>query len=184
MISAVIHPYVNSMFASKSYLVNSRALVDVGDYHNEYASVNSVLLTHCHFDHIYGLNNLLDHTNGINVYTNECGKRMLLDEKLNLSKYNGSPFAFSRPDCIRVIQDGEEVCIGKEVYAKAVFTPGHCPSCVTWIIADAVFTGDSYIPGLKTVTNLPHGNKLLARQSEKLIQEISQGRAIYPGHKI
>ena len=66
--------------------------------------------------------------------------------------------------------------------AKAVFTPGHSPCCVTWIIGDAVFTGDSYIPGVKTVANIPHSDKLMAAQSESAIRQLAEHRAIYPGH--
>ncbi len=88
------------------------------------------------------------------------------------------------PDRIRVIEDGEEITLNDGFSAKAVFTPGHNPSCITWVIGDAVFSGDSYIPGVKTVTNLPGADKSEASRSEILLQNLAEGKCIYPGHKI
>ncbi len=64
----------------------------------------------------------------------------------------------------------------------AVFTPGHSPCCVTWVLDDMMFTGDSYIPGVKTVTNLPHCDKKQAACSEILIKKLAEHRTVYPGH--
>jgi len=47
---------------------------------------------------------------------------------------------------------------------------------------DVLFTGDSYIPGVKTVTNFPLSDKALAQESESLIRQLQQGRSLYSGH--
>lgn len=59
-------------------------------------------------------------------------------------------------------------------------TPGHNPSCLTFMIDQMIFSGDSYIPGVKTVTNLPGGNRAQAEESIRKI--LSFGGTIYPGH--
>lgn len=143
-----------------------------------------VLLTHAHFDHIYGLNELCVLFPMVKVYTNEYGRDMLLNSKKNMSFYHEKPFIFMYPENIVTVKDGDELICGDNLIAKAVFTSGHNPSCITWLIDDSVFTGDSYIPGIKTVTNLPGGNKIEAEQSIKLIKDISSGKKIYPGHKL
>ena len=86
----------------------------------------------------------------------------------------------------RPIVFGQRTNVGMfdEVTAQAVFTPGHSPSCVTWVVDDTVFTGDSYIPGIKTVTIFPHADKALVYQSEALILDLLKHRTIYPGHSI
>lgn len=178
----LIESHVNSLFNSVSYRV-SNVIIDPGDVWN-FEGVDFVLLTHAHFDHIYGLNRLLQLNPHTRVFTNEDGKIMLADAKRNLSRYYDSNFVFDFPEAVSVVSDGEVVALESGLSAKAVFTPGHNPSCITWIIGDALFTGDALIPGLKTVTNLPKGKKADAAASEALILSLARTKTIYPGHKI
>lgn len=178
-----INYYINSFFSSVSYRIYN-LLVDPGDEWEGFKDVEAVLLTHAHFDHIYGLNRLLELNPEATVYTNEAGREMLLNAKKNLSQYHETPFVFEYADRIVVVNDDDEVGLGDDIKAKAVFTPGHSPNCITWIVGDKLFTGDSYIPGVKTVTNLPGCDKTLAKESERLINKLAEGRTIYPGHKV
>lgn len=177
------HFYTNSFCTSVCYRIKD-CVIDPGDVWKGFDNVSTVLLTHAHFDHIYGLNELLKISPSAKVNTNEAGREMLLDARKNLSFYHETPFEFEHPDSIVIVNDGTEVNLGDGLIAKAVFTPGHNPSCITWIIDDAIFTGDSYIPGIKTVTNLPKGNKSQAIESEALIKSLAIGKTIYPGHKV
>lgn len=181
---------VNSFFSSRTYLIEapeSIFLIDCGDIEpicDMAGSISAVLLTHSHFDHIYGLNDLLHISPDIKVFTNNYGRQMLLDPKKNLSTYHDKPFTFLHHDNIVIVKDGEELEIADGITAKAIFTPGHNQSCITWHIGDRLFTGDSLIPGIKTVTNLPGGNVQLAKESEhKIMQILSEGNfEICPGH--
>lgn len=191
-----IETIVNSWYNSTSNLIfpedsNECWVVDIGDTENITRKINirasklsGILLTHGHFDHIYGINELISIYPEAIILTNGTGKEMLLDSRKNMSYYHNTPLSLIKPKGIRLVCDGEEVEMGGGVKARAVFTPGHNPSCITWVVGDAVFTGDSLIPGLKTVTNLPGGDKALAAESEKIIMELAKGRTIYPGHKI
>lgn len=173
----------NSLFNSLSYSINA-VLIDSGDEWDRSVDVDIVLLTHSHFDHIYGLNRIIEFNPNVWIYTNESGREMLLNARKNLSFYHEIPFVISDPSRIVTVEDGEEIQIGEGLTAKAIFTPGHNPSCITWLIDDCLFTGDSYIPGLKTITNLPGGNKQQAEESIALIKQLAVGRTIYPGHKV
>ena len=176
--------FVNSLFNSVSYLIDGKLLIDPGDWHDEYARVTAVLLTHAHFDHIYGLNRMAEMNPSLKVFTNDAGKEALLSDKKNLSRYHDTSFVFEHPENIMTVADGETVPVFNELRAKAYITPGHNPGCITWAIGDAVFTGDAYIPGIKTVTNLPGADKALAAQSELSILKLAEGKQIFPGHKI
>lgn len=175
---------VNDCFSSVSYVIADHILIDPGDIKPSFGQIDIVLLTHAHFDHIYGLNELLSLSHEVKVYTNSTGKEMLLNAKKNLSFYHETPFVFEHPEQIVVVEDGDQINLGNDFTAKAVFTPGHNPSCITWVIGDSLFTGDAYIPGLKTVTNLPGGNRLQSEESLKLIKQLAKDRTIYPGHLI
>ena len=82
------------------------------------------------------------------------------------------------------MNDGDDIELSDDIKAKVVATPGHHPSCLTFIIGDDIFTGDSYIPGVKVVTNLPKGNKKQAEESIEKILSLSEGKTIYPGHQV
>jgi glyoxylase-like metal-dependent hydrolase (beta-lactamase superfamily II) len=184
-----IRQIVNSVYSSCSYVLTQDKqswLVDCGDVDQILPLVEGklqgVLLTHAHFDHIYGLNNLVSLFPGLTVYTIMAGFNGLLSDKLNFSRYYGDPFIFDSPDSVKLVRDGECISLFEGVEIKAVATPGHSPGCVTWVTEDAIFTGDSYIPGVKTVANLPHSDKELALKSEALIRDMVENRSIYPGH--
>lgn len=174
---------VNSIFNSISYRVGN-ILIDPGDEWEGFENVAAVLLTHAHFDHIYGLNRVVELNPNVMVYTNAAGQDALFSDKLNMSRYHEVPFSFQYEDKILNVENEEEIntCVG--LTARAYYTPGHNPSCITWVIGDCIFTGDSYIPGIKIVTNLPFGDKVFAANSEEFIKQLSIGRQIFPGHKI
>lgn len=180
---------VNTLFSSCTYVImqgKSAWLVDCGDVEEILplldAPLRGVLLTHTHFDHIYGLNRLLKVFPEMLIFTNEAGKEGLLNDKLNLSRYHEEPFVLDSPENIRVVEDGQLIELFDGVNVQAVYTPGHSTTCVTWLMDDAIFTGDSYIPGVKTVTIFPHAEKQLVAQSEETIRRLAVNRNIFPGH--
>lgn len=184
-----IHQIVNSIFNSCSYVLTQDKqswLVDCGDVDQILPLIDGklqgVLLTHAHFDHIYGLNSLESLFPGVPVYTVMAGLNGLMSDKLNFSRYYGEPFIFDSPDNVKLVNDGDSISLFYGVEIKAVATPGHSPGCVTWLTSNAIFTGDSYIPGVKTVANLPHSDKDLALKNEALIRQMVENRSIYPGH--
>lgn len=66
-----------------------------------------------------------------------------------------------------------------------LFTPGHEPSCLSYRVNNMLFTGDAYIPEVKTVVTFPRSNKQQAAESLVRIQEIEGlGLDIKPGHWI
>lgn len=185
----IIRQVVNTVFRSCSYIIAHDGiswLVDCGDVQSIVPVISGrlagVLLTHAHFDHIYGLNGLLNLFPDVPVLTNQSGKETLADDKLNLSRYHETPFVLERMQNVCVVDDNQLIDLFGDISAQAVYTPGHSPCCVTWVLHDAIFTGDSYIPGVKTVTNLPHADKALAQEMEEQIRQLAVGRRIYSGH--
>jgi glyoxylase-like metal-dependent hydrolase (beta-lactamase superfamily II) len=154
---------------------NVRVVIDIVKHAN--LIIKGVLLTHSHFDHIYGLNDIVASFPTVPVYTNEFGAKMLVSAKLNMSKYHETPFEFQYPENIVIVAENTEI----DPF-RVCETPGHSPSCLTFVTDNAIFTGDAYIPGIAVVTNLPKGNKEQAKQSVQKILDLASGRTIYPGH--
>ena len=193
-----ISQIINTVFTSKSYIIQKDDstevfLVDCGDvspilqylsdYEDRKVRVKGVLFTHIHYDHIYGLPQMAVLFPQAKVYTNEFGIKALADERLNYSRYHGDSIVFTS-DRIVVCKEGMKIKLFDEVYAKVYYTPGHNPSCLTYEVGDYLFTGDSYIPGVKVVTNLRGGDKQQALDSEKRIKSLAEGKVICPGHKV
>ena len=63
-------------------------------------------------------------------------------------------------------------------------TPGHNPGCLTMVLGNLIFTGDSYIPGSGANTQLPHANKEQAKQSLDRILKLAEGKTILAGHYV
>ncbi len=184
---------VNSIFDSITWLLsetegNQVWLVDCGDIDPIIEKIGSrdivgVLLTHAHFDHIYGLPELVKRFPKCKIYTNEYGRETLADAKLNMSLYHEMPLTFEGPQ-VQICGEGDEIPIFHDVIAKIYETPGHHPSCLTIKVNDYMFTGDAYIPGVKVVTNLPKGNKKMALESLEKILKMIHDKHISPGHKV
>lgn len=183
---------VNQIFTSNTYLVFDDNydycwLIDIGDF-NKVANaipsgvdVRGVFLTHTHFDHTYGINALHKSFPNCRVYTADYGKTALYDEKKNFSKYHEAPFVYEGND-VMILHDNEKVELYPGLFMTTIETPGHCPSCLTYVLNDWIFTGDSYIPNVKVVTKLPNGDRLQAKQSIDKILQMSPGKVICPGH--
>ena len=183
---------VNHIFSSNTFVLSvdefkTCFLVDVGDVDKvidilpDGAIIKSVLLTHTHFDHIYGINELYRRFPESIVYTSEYGKEALYSAKKNFSFYHECPIVFEGSN-IEILHEGDEIEIGYEDKLKVMETPGHCLSCLTYYNDDMIFTGDSYIPNVKIVSKLPKGDKKMAVNSLEKIRHELYNKIVYPGH--
>ena len=188
-----VEKFVNNFYLSNTYILSSAVdegvwIVDVGDVSNivrwlrdNHKKIEGVLLTHTHFDHIYGLNDLLEYDPGLKVYTSEEGKIALSSDKLNLSRYHEKSFVFRGEDIVAL--EESIMRLWKDVDCRVYKTPGHDWSCLTYEIEDYLFAGDAYIPGEKLVTSFPKSNRNDALKSLAKIRQISKiGYKICPGH--
>ena len=101
--------------------------------------------------------------------------------KLNLSKYYGTPMVYWGEN-IKVVREEDSITLLDGINVKAIETPGHSPTCITYLVGNYVFSGDSYIPGYNVVTNLPNGNKKEADKSKARIIRLAESRILCPGH--
>lgn len=191
-----IHDITNTIFTSKTYILYQEGmckawLVDIGDVEPVVAflrekdlNVEGVFLTHAHFDHIYGLEALVEHFPGCKVYVTEYAKQALVSDKLNMSRYHGTPIVFESENVV-VVHEGESMSIF-DGEPELVFyeTPGHNPGCLTMVMGGIIFTGDAYIPGVGANTRLPRADKEQAKISLERILKFAEGKTILSGHQV
>lgn len=181
----------NSFFDSNTWLLSATEsnqvwLVDCGDIAPIKDKISGkivvgVLLTHAHYDHIYGLPKLLDIFPECRIYTNSYGKEALASNKKNLSRYHEDSIEINE-SFVTLIKEGNEIELFPDIKAFVYETPGHNPSCLCIRVGDYFFTGDACIPGLQVVTNLPDGDKQKAKESLERIQTLIQNKTICAGH--
>ena len=183
---------INSIFTSNTYLLYDERysycwLIDIGDYAKvadalpQGVEIRGVFLTHTHFDHIYGLNELYNAWPKIIVYTSESGHNALYNDKTNLSRYHNCPIIYEG-DRVKILGDGDIIELYPDIQLTSYATPGHSTCSLSHEVANNLFTGDAYIPGIKVVTKLPGGNRIIAKQSIEKILTLAKGRVVYPGH--
>lgn len=189
-----IHDITNTIFTSKTYILSKEGcdkawLVDIGDMEPalEYLNVNhlvveGILLTHAHFDHIYGLESLVEYFPNCKVYVTEYAKQALASDKLNMSRYHGDRINYDK-DNVVVVHEGESMTLFEDE-PQIVFyeTPGHNPGCLTMVMGNIIFTGDAYIPGVGANTRLPRANKEQAKESLERILRLTEGKTVFSGH--
>lgn len=163
-------------------------LVDLGSFDEvlngllDGVKVEGVLLTHYHYDHIYGINKLIESFPDCKIYASAHTIEGLYDPKINLSFYHEDPISFIG-EIPEVLNDGAEILLFDNIIAQVYATPGHNPGCLTYKVGDYLFTGDSYIPGLDVVTKLKYGDKVQTAESLRKIEDmLAADTIICPGH--
>lgn len=185
---------INRFLSSITYVIpvkDSREcyLIDCGDIEKVVEQgwqVKGVLLTHCHIDHIYGINKLMEYFPNAVIYTNDAGRKGLINPKVNFSKYHEEveDFQFLCPGNVRLIENEEKLSLDGDLMVEVLLTPGHDPSCISYIVENKMFTGDAYIPGIKTVATFPRSNKEQAEESLARLQQLEKvyGYTVCAGH--
>jgi len=189
-----IDRFEHLVFTSNTYLIRHQLfnenvyLIDIGNSQEVLDAlmpnqkVKGIFLTHAHFDHICGINNIIDRFPECIVYCSKHAYKGLLSEKLNLSFYHLAPIVFEG-ECLNLLKDGMSVELFTNCYIKAIETAGHNKGSLSFIIKEGIFTGDALIPGIPVVTKLKSGNKEDAKKSIQLIYELlGPEQIIFPGH--
>ena len=90
-----------------------------------------------------------------------------------------------RPGPCRVdgtLEEGQELAVG-EITLRVMHLPGHSPGSVAFVAEGAVFTGDTLFAGGIGRTDLPGGNTPQIMASlKRLVTELPPETMVYPGH--
>ena len=139
-----------------------------------------VLLTHCHFDHVLGVEALQNQ--GASVYCSNEEKR-LVGTEADLFSLFGAPrpsYTVSETFC-----DGEEKCLNG-LSVKMLLTPGHTSGSCCYLVTDEngekyLFTGDTLFNGSIGRTDFPTGSIAQMRESLKKLMKLDD-MPVFAGH--
>ncbi len=144
-------------------------------------SVEAILLTHTHFDHIGAVAPLARAT-GAPVYCPEAERQVLANIMEYVQMPGIGPFESYEAD--ELVTGGETLELAGLTF-DVRFTPGHSPGHVTYAARgeNALLSGDVLFQGSVGRVDLPGGDwPTLLASIESLIEEFPAETVVYPGH--
>jgi hydroxyacylglutathione hydrolase len=144
-------------------------------------TLDGILLTHTHFDHVGAVAPVAKAT-GAKVWVPEIEKPVLADINSFVPFPGIGPFESYEAE--HTLKGGEQHHLaGLEI--DVLFTPGHSPGHVTFSVPDeqAVFSGDVLFQGSVGRTDLPGGHwPTLLESIRSLVDSLPPETTVYPGH--
>lgn len=137
--------------------------------------INYILLTHCHFDHIYSVNEL----RGSKIVAGSilC-KENIVNPKITLM----SSDVKINEKCEMFFEDGEEKNLDG-INVKGIYTPGHTECGMCYLIGENLFSGDTLFYKSIGRYDLPTGDyETLENSIKNKIYNLPDEIKIYPGH--
>ena len=138
-------------------------------------TIDAVLLTHGHFDHVGAVEEIVEET-GCRLWMSQS------DWSKTNSPMNNYLFPIANCDFCEVwfCEDSEEITAGGLTFT--VFeTPGHTDGSVCFLCEDAIFSGDTLFAGSCGRTDLGGDWDTILRSLERL-KEMEGDYRVFPGH--
>ncbi len=143
-------------------------------------SVAGILLTHAHFDHIWGSKELRE-LSGAKIYAYEGERNLCEDAEQNVSAQVGRPYTVD-PDVY--VKDGDEITIAR-MTCKLIATPGHTEGSCCYYFEEAgiLISGDTLFQESVGRTDLPTGSaSAIVRSIKDKLLVLPEEVKVYPGH--
>ena len=191
-IKQFIDPKINN---KNTYLVikNQEAiLVDASNAVGEalnYATKNrltitSLIITHGHFDHILGLDQLLIAFPELTIYINQWDEDCLFNAERNFSTKRGLNVTVKKPIKNLITLKGDTTITLADLIIDIVHIPGHTPGSQYLLIKEynAVFVGDTIFADKIGFYDIDYCDNKYFKQSLIELTQLDGNLNVYPGH--
>lgn len=138
-----------------------------------------VLETHAHADHLSAADYIRRRTGAQIV----IGARITEVQKQFIPLFEADDVAADGAAFDRLLTGGDSLALG-ELEVRVLHTPGHTPACVTYLIGDAAFVGDTlFMPDYGTArADFPGGDAATLYRSTRKILALPPQTRIFIGH--
>lgn len=144
----------------------------------EISSVEYIILTHRHYDHVLGAASLQKET-GAEVLIGENDAAALTDPAVSLAAVHGYSQEPVEPS--RLLREGDHISLGMLDIA-VLHTPGHTAGGISLVTEDVIFSGDTLFAGSMGRTDLPSGSEEEIFRSLRKLSELPGDYRVLPGH--
>ena len=131
-------------------------------------TVEAILLTHGHFDHVGGVRKIAEKT-GCKVYIHP--QEVSLPED-----FTAGPLLFTH-----TYGEGDTVAVAG-LSLQVLHTPGHTPGSVCLLCGDSIFAGDTLFAGSCGRVDFPGGSWTEMQKSLRRLGGFRKNYKIFPGH--
>ncbi len=138
-----------------------------------------LLETHAHADHLSAAHYLRTQTRAPVV----IGARITEVQAIFGDMFEADDVARDGRAFDRLVRDGDVLPLG-ELDIRVMGTPGHTPACVTYVIGDAAFVGDTvFMPDYGTArADFPGGDAASLYRSIRKILDLPAATRVFTGH--
>jgi hydroxyacylglutathione hydrolase len=165
---------------------NRAVLIDPGDeparilaaVYESGAALESIWLTHAHFDHLGGLAGVVRaHPVPVHMHPlEEPLHEIAVDAALRFGIRIEAP---PRPDC--ELAEGDRLQVGSQ-QLDVIHVPGHAPGHVAFHDDKVIFGGDCLFAGSIGRTDLPFADRETLDASVARLMTLGDELTLYPGH--
>ena len=143
------------------------------------ATVDWILETHVHADHL----SAAPYLQGVLGGKKAIGRNVTEVQATFQKIYNLDHLATDGSQFDHLFADGDQFTIG-ELACQVIATPGHTPACVTYVIGDAAFVGDTmFMPDFGTArTDFPGGSAAELYASIRRILDLPPATRLFMCH--
>lgn len=188
-----IETFVTGIISTNCYVVHNEdtkeaVIIDPAYYPKkmkayiaeEGLEIRAILLTHGHFDHIMGIDAILEEF-PVPVFVHEDEEELINDIVLNESKTYTNGYTFSKAEYIK---DGQILEFAGYQF-RVIHTPGHTSGGVCYYVEseNTLFSGDTLFYASVGRTDFPTSStSALIRSIREKLLILPDETVVYPGH--
>lgn len=139
-------------------------------------TVEAILLTHGHFDHVGAVEQIVEQTHCA-LWMHKADWAQPIDPM--------STYFYPLANCdftdVSFCREGDQIHAAGLTFS-VLETPGHTPGSVCYACEDLLFSGDTLFAGSCGRTDLPGGDPAAMQRSLTRLAGLAQSCRVYPGH--
>ena len=177
-VAAIIDPVLDFDAASGRTATHSADVI-LAATAEQGLTVQWVLETHAHADHLSAAQHLREKT-GADVV---IGQHITTVQSFFAALFEAEDVTPDGSQFQRLVAEGDGLPLG-EMSIAVLHTPGHTPACVTYLIGDAAFVGDTlFMPDYGTArADFPGGDAGQLYRSTRRILSLPPETRVFVGH--